>query len=605
MSRWFQHVPSSCTLYPEHCGEGSGAFPATTHCHVDVSPDFLHFHDRHSLVLAGLEPHFFLALICDFRKCFCIFLDSAFRRHCFAPSIGPETQFLPVLEYPSGHLHPPSAVGCWPMYSGPSKWSARPNRRYAPIATATSKHAMTAHTINLGVEGIENRIPTAYNLRARQRCDIFLDGIRMAQVHIRTNEPAQPVIGVRNDRGGAGDIRIDSSRIDSSRPSSAPPGPPPRPRPPVRPPHSPAPAQVDPDDLVEAMRGFANPAKVRSASPSPESRDEGDDEDMYDEEAYTDDGGEGESPDAMVAAPRFAAPAPIDKPSAGFLTIEDEKADIMFKLQRLKKNGVSSGRTFGMHNDVREMRAELVRVRTELELERSLKYSRRALVGVANALEFFNDKIDILDLELDGWSDHMHQAVYSGKDYDDVLEELFYKYRGKVSMPPEVRLIMAVGGSALQFHMTKLAVKSHAEKTARGAAEARRTLTMTARPKPRTEMRGPSVAPVAPVAPPVAPSGIGGFMGSMPLNLDLPVSARELRVVQTPATPHDDELDAGGSDGGFSGGFDGASPTESDRLSDVPSDLESVPSRMSSPGEDARPAKRRRAPKSEKKVIEL
>ena len=423
----------------------------------------------------------------------------------------------------------------------------------------------------------------------------------MAQVHIRTDEPAQPVIGVRNDRGGAGDIRI-----DSSRPSTAPPGPT-RPRQPVRPSHSPAPAQVDPDDLVEAMRGFANPAKVRSASPSPESRDEGDGEDVYDEDGYTDDGDEdGDSP--MVAPPRFTALAPIDKPSAGFLTIEDEKADIMFKLQRLKKNGVSSGRTFGMHNDVREMRAELVRVRTELELERSLKYSRRALVGVANALEFFNDKIDILDLELDGWSDHMHQAVYSGKDYDDVLEELFYKYRGKVSMPPEVRLIMAVGGSALQFHMTKLAVKSHAEKTARGAAETRRTMTMAARPKPRAEMRGPSVgavAQVAPVAPPVAPSGIGGFMGSMPLNLDLPMSARELRVVQTPATPHDDELDAGGSDGGFSGGFDGASPTESDRLSDVPSDLESVPSRMSSPGEDARPAKRRRAPKSEKKVIEL
>ena len=147
-----------------------------------------------------------------------------------------------------------------------------------------------------------------------------------------------------------------------------------------------------------------------------------------------------------------------ETPSAGFLSIADEKADILFRLEVLRKQGIDP-RRFSARDDIREMRAELTRIKTHLELDRSLKFSRKALVGLSAALEFLNEKVDVLDLELDGFSDQMHQSVYTQKDYDSILEELYFKYRNKVQTPPEIRLLLTFGGAALTFHMSNVLTK--------------------------------------------------------------------------------------------------------------------------------------------------
>ena len=40
-------------------------------------------------------------------------------------------------------------------------------------------------------------------------------------------------------------------------------------------------------------------------------------------------------------------------------------------------------------------------------------------------------------------------------DYDDIFEELHEKYKTKTSMPPELRLILMLGGSGFMFHLTQ------------------------------------------------------------------------------------------------------------------------------------------------------
>jgi hypothetical protein len=45
-------------------------------------------------------------------------------------------------------------------------------------------------------------------------------------------------------------------------------------------------------------------------------------------------------------------------------------------------------------------------------------------------------------------------------DYDGVFEELYVKYRSKVSVAPEVKMIMMLGGSAMMFHLTNSMFKS-------------------------------------------------------------------------------------------------------------------------------------------------
>ena len=249
----------------------------------------------------------------------------------------------------------------------------------------------------------------------------------------------RPAMRVSGDAGGVG-IQLPQRFTDRQKPTQS------------------APSIGDSDfgdetDLKEMMKDIANPNKTRnmedmsSDSGSDVSADYDGDGDIY----STSSG----SPTEKRRSSYFTEE---EQPSQGFLTIGDEKADILFRLEVLRRQGIEP-RKFSARDDIREMRAELNRIKTHLELDRSLKFSRKAVVGLASALEFLNDKVDVLDLELDGWSDQMHQAVYTQKDYDSIFEELFFKYRGKVQTPPEVRLLLTFGASALTFHMSNVMAK--------------------------------------------------------------------------------------------------------------------------------------------------
>jgi len=276
----------------------------------------------------------------------------------------------------------------------------------------------------------------------------------------------------------------------------------------------------------------------------------------------------------------------------------------MFRLELLRKQGLD-GRRFSARDDIREMRAELTRIKTHLEMDRSLKFSRKALVGLTAALEFMNDKVDVLDLELDGWSEQMHQAVYNQKEYDGIFEELFFKYRGKMSTPPEIRLLMAVGGSALTFHIPNSMMKKTkaVDQPAIDPATVQRL--MAARPETTGGLPQPQRPETAQRREMRPPGGFGDDMHpfgfakppvGLPVNLNDPVQSRnsDARRVSFAPPPVDDD-------------------DESDRLSDVPSDLESVPSGMSSPDEQVKSIPltgktaggKRGGGKNEKRVIEI
>lgn len=208
----------------------------------------------------------------------------------------------------------------------------------------------------------------------------------------------------------------------------------------------------DEAEMKDMMKDIANPNKTKNMEDVSDSNSDVSVDYDGDGDIYSTSSG---SPEERRRSKYFTEE---EQPSQGFLTIGDEKADILFRLEVLRRQGIEP-RKFSARDDIREMRAELNRIKTHLELDRSLKFSRKAVVGLASALEFLNDKVDVLDLELDGWSDQMHQAVYTQKDYDSIFEELFFKYRGKVQTPPEVRLLLTFGASALTFHMSNVMAK--------------------------------------------------------------------------------------------------------------------------------------------------
>jgi hypothetical protein len=144
-------------------------------------------------------------------------------------------------------------------------------------------------------------------------------------------------------------------------------------------------------------------------------------------------------------------------PSDGYKTIEDEKADLLNKIARLNKKGIQSSQRLSIFSDIEEVRTEYTRMTYSIEVERSIKFQRRMLVACVTGLEFLNDKFDPFDVELNGWSQNTMENV---EDYDGVFEELYAKYRTKVSVAPEVKLLMMVGGSAMMFHLTNSMFKA-------------------------------------------------------------------------------------------------------------------------------------------------
>lgn len=215
--------------------------------------------------------------------------------------------------------------------------------------------------------------------------------------------------------------------------------------------HAPPPrryVEEDDDDDVD-LDAFMNPSKQAVQAPPPAVE-----QDLADEYAnYSDDDDDFEE-DVPV---RRSVPQQA-QPSSGYSTIDDEKCDLLSKLQRLgQKKGVVVNKRLNVYTPIEDLRAEYKRVTYGIEIEQSVKFSRRALVACVTGLEWLNKRYDPLSLELNGWSESVMESL---DDYDPVLEELAVKYKNSMSMAPEVKLLMMLAGSGFAFHLSNSMFKA-------------------------------------------------------------------------------------------------------------------------------------------------
>lgn len=176
-------------------------------------------------------------------------------------------------------------------------------------------------------------------------------------------------------------------------------------------------------------------------------------------------------------------------PSEGYKTIEDEKADLLNRISRLQKKGLNTSSKFTIYSDIEDIRAEYKRLMYSIEVEQSIKFQRRMLVACVSGIEFLNKKFDPFDLELDGWSENVME---NQEDYDSVFEELFQKYRSKVSVAPEIKLMFMVGGSAMMFHLSKSMFKPFTQQVNNSSqAAAAAAAAAAATGGGRRDMKGP------------------------------------------------------------------------------------------------------------------
>jgi len=207
-----------------------------------------------------------------------------------------------------------------------------------------------------------------------------------------------------------------------------------------------APPVEDDDDELDA---FVNPMKQQAEKPP---------QPMFgnqQNEGYGDD--EDDMMDYQSEVGSLTRQPQAEKPSTGYFSVDDEKADLLNKLTRLEKKGFTINKRLNAYSDVNEMRAEYKRIMYGIEVEGSIKFSRRMLVACTTGLEFLNRRYNPFELQLEGWSESIMEDIDS---YDGVFEELYAKYRTKMQMAPEVKLIMMLGGSAMMFHLTNSMFKA-------------------------------------------------------------------------------------------------------------------------------------------------
>jgi hypothetical protein len=104
-----------------------------------------------------------------------------------------------------------------------------------------------------------------------------------------------------------------------------------------------------------------------------------------------------------------------------------------------------------MDNSLEEVKAEYFRLVDARNLETSIKFQRQMLMGAITGMEWLNGRFDPFDIKLDGWSESVHENV---EDFDEIFEELYDKYKDRGKMSPEVRLMMAIGGSGFMCHVS-------------------------------------------------------------------------------------------------------------------------------------------------------
>jgi hypothetical protein len=130
----------------------------------------------------------------------------------------------------------------------------------------------------------------------------------------------------------------------------------------------------------------------------------------------------------------------------------NEKREIIYQLDRLESKGFKIPFKFNMNSDIEEMRTEYNRLVREKELDGSVRFQQKMLMAFISGTEYMNSRYDPFAIKLDGWSEQVNENI---NDYDDIFEELHYKYKatGK-KMAPELRLFISLSGSAFMFHLT-------------------------------------------------------------------------------------------------------------------------------------------------------
>ena len=130
-----------------------------------------------------------------------------------------------------------------------------------------------------------------------------------------------------------------------------------------------------------------------------------------------------------------------------------KKIQLLRRLSEIKQKGYKLSKEYNFSSSIEEMEYEYALLKSFADKQNGIKLYKTFLLNGISICEFLNDKYDPFDFQLSGWSEHMSVEV---DNYDDVLEEIYEKYRGVGrKMEPEFKLLFLIVSSAAAFHHSK------------------------------------------------------------------------------------------------------------------------------------------------------
>jgi len=128
-----------------------------------------------------------------------------------------------------------------------------------------------------------------------------------------------------------------------------------------------------------------------------------------------------------------------------------DKFILLRKLDNIESKGGRLTKKYSMESDYLEMKGEYEMLMSAKSTSNSINFQGKCLMAAISGIEFLNKKIDPFDIKLDGWGEQVSENL---EEYDDIFAELHDKWSDKVSVVPELKLLMQLSGSAIMIHMT-------------------------------------------------------------------------------------------------------------------------------------------------------
>jgi hypothetical protein len=140
--------------------------------------------------------------------------------------------------------------------------------------------------------------------------------------------------------------------------------------------------------------------------------------------------------------------------------IRKEKLEYLYKLDKIGSKNKWRVSKMDMNNTLDDIRNEYEKILTEMKTDRTVGFYKRMLLLGVQGIEMINNRFDPLGIgeDLDGWSEAMGYSL-ENQEYDEVIAELYEKYKGTGNMSPELKLIFMIISSATMFTISKKITK--------------------------------------------------------------------------------------------------------------------------------------------------